>query len=93
MRGAGEMQRFKRSVGRRPLGRVAFLPHPLYLHEREFVRLKRLNLEPDGHPVRGLAKSPVTPLATTVGELGIFAAVTHDRIVAWLQSYAQGRLP
>ncbi|MEQ1955111.1 hypothetical protein, partial [Mesorhizobium sp. CN2-181] len=65
--------------------------NPLYLHESDFVRLQRLNLEPDGHPVRGLAKSPVPPSATTVGEPGIFAFVTHDRIVAWLQSHAQGR--
>ena len=72
---------------------VLKLEHPLYLHLSNFVRLKRLNREPDGHPVRGLVKSPVTPSATTVGELGIFAFVTHDRIVAWLQSYAQGRLP
>jgi hypothetical protein len=69
------------------------LEHPLYLHGGDFVRWKRLSLEPDGHPIRGLAKSPDTPAATTVDEPGIFAFVTHDRIVAWLQSHAQGRLP
>ena len=67
--------------------------HPLYLHGGDFVRWKRLSLEPDGHPIRGLAKSPDTPAATTVDEPGIFVFVTHDRIVAWLQSHAQGRLP
>ena len=69
------------------------LTHPLYLHGVESVRWKRLSLEPDGHPVPGLAKSPDTPPATTVDEPGIFASFTHDRIVAWLQPYAQGRLP
>src|SRR5690349_12061423 len=73
--------------------RLASLEHPLYLHGGDFVRWKRLSLEPDGHPIRGLAKSPDTPAATTVDEPGIFVFVTHDRIVAWLQSHAQGRLP
>ena len=68
-------------------------PYPLYLPESRFVRWKRLSLEADGHPLRGLAKSPVPPPVTTVGEPGIFAFVTYDRIVAWLQSHAQGRLP
>ncbi|WP_204985401.1 hypothetical protein, partial [Mesorhizobium japonicum] len=61
-----------------------FVAHPLYLHGGDFVRWKRLSLEPDGHPIRGLAKSPDTPAATTVDEPGIFVFVTHDRIVAWL---------
>ena len=69
-----------------------FFQHPLYLHEQRFVREERLSLEPDGHPIRGLAKSPETPSVTTVDEPGIFAFVTYDRIVAWLQSHAQGRL-
>ena len=34
--------------------------------------------------------SPVRPPATTVGEPGIFAFVTHDRTVVGFQSYAQG---
>jgi hypothetical protein len=32
-------------------------------------------------PGRGAAKSPETPLVTTVGERGIFAVVTYDRTV------------
>ncbi|MBB2836769.1 UNVERIFIED_ORG: hypothetical protein GGE64_000479 [Rhizobium etli] len=66
---------------------------PLYLHVSNFVRWKRLSLWPGGHPARGLTKSPVPPPVTTVDEPGIFVIVTYDRIVAWLQSHAQGRLP
>ena len=66
---------------------------PLYLHGRKFVRLKRLSAGADGHRPRHLAMSPVRPPASTVGEPGIFANVTHDRTVARSQSYAQGRLP
>ena len=36
-----------------------------------------------GFRLRRLAMSPVHPLATTAGEPGIFATVTHDRTVAW----------
>src|SRR5205823_13473435 len=39
------------------------------------------------------AMSPVHPPATTVGELGIFAVLTHDRKVAGSQTQEQGRLP
>ena len=46
-----------------------------------------------GHRPKRAAMSPDTPPATTVGEPGIFAVVTHDRTVAWIQSHAQGRLP
>jgi len=66
---------------------------PLYLHFDDFVRWKRLSSGLGGHPCRSLAVSPVAPAATTVDELGISASVTRDRIVAWLQSHAQGRLP
>ena len=66
---------------------------PLYLHELIFVRWKRLCLGSGGRPTRGVAKSPDAPPATTVDEHGTFAIVTHDRIVAWLQSHVQGRLP
>jgi hypothetical protein len=34
-----------------------------------------------GHRPKRAAKSPDTPLATTVGEPGIFAVVTYDRTV------------
>ena len=54
----------------------------LYLHDLIFVRWKRLCLGSGGRPTRGVAKSPDTPLATTVDEHGIFAIFTHDRIVA-----------
>ena len=53
--------------------------------------MKRLCLGSNGDSTRGMAKSPAAPPATTVDELGIFVIVTHDRIVAWLQPYAQGR--
>lgn len=42
----------------RSAGRITMPPafshtgtHPLYLHRDDFVRWKRLSLEPDGHPV------------------------------------------
>ena len=57
------------------------------------VRWKRLSAGTDGPRPRRLAMSPVSPPATTVGEPGIFATVTHDRTVVGFQSYAQGRLP
>ena len=66
---------------------------PLYQHEGDFVRFKRLGPDSGGRPNRDPAVSPVPPSATTVVEPGISAFVTHDRIVAWVQSYAQGRLP
>lgn len=67
--------------------------HRLYLHSTKFVRWKRLSAGANGHRPRRLAMSPVHPPATTVGEPGIFANVTHDRTVVGFQSYAQGRLP
>src|SRR5262249_9351483 len=66
---------------------------PLYLHGTRFVQWKRLSAGAGGHRPRRLAMSPVRPSATTVGEPGIFATVTHDRTVVGFQSYAQGRLP
>ena len=66
---------------------------PLYPHGGSFVRWKRLSAGAGGHRPRRLAMSPVRPPATTVGEPGIFATVTHDRTVVGFQSYVQGRLP
>src|SRR6266496_4209978 len=48
---------------------------------------------PGGRQAPRSAMSPVHPPATTVGELGIFAVLTHDRKVAGSQTQEQGRLP
>src|ERR1700682_385806 len=66
---------------------------PLYLPIEQNVRCKRLSALAGGHRPKRAAMSPDTPPATTVGEPGIFAVVTHDRIVAGSRSHAQGRLP
>jgi hypothetical protein len=66
---------------------------PLYLHIEQNVRCKRLSALAGGHRPKRAAMSPDTPPATTVGEPGIFAVVTHDRTVAGSRSHEQGRLP
>ena len=67
--------------------------HPLYLHGIESVRWKRLSaLAGDGRPKR-VAMSPVTPPASTVGELGIFAMSRTTEQSLGSQSHEQGRLP
>lgn len=53
----------------------------MYLPEVSFVRFKRLSAGADGHRPRRLVMAPVSPQATTVGEPGIIASVTHDRTV------------
>src|SRR3984885_9176359 len=55
--------------------------NPLYLPIEQNVRWKRLSDLAGGPRPKRAAKSPDTPLATTVGEPGIFAVVTHDRTV------------
>src|SRR5260370_14725418 len=67
--------------------------NPLYLPIEQNVRWKRLSALAGGHRPKRAAMSPDTPPATTVGEPGIFAVVTHDRTVAGSRSHEQGRLP
>src|ERR1700687_5758078 len=55
--------------------------NPLYLPIEQNVRWKRLSALAGGHRPKRAAMSPDTPPATTVGEPGIFAVVTHDRTV------------
>ncbi|TGU87987.1 hypothetical protein EN794_049230, partial [Mesorhizobium sp. M00.F.Ca.ET.151.01.1.1] len=52
------------------IGEIIGHSTPLYLHERDFVGLKRLSQGPGGRPDLGLAKSPVPPEVTAAGELG-----------------------
>jgi hypothetical protein len=59
----------------------------LYLDHGFIVGWKRCRAGAGGHRPQRAAMSPVEPPATTVGEPGIFAAVTHDRTVAWLPSH------
>ena len=66
---------------------------PLYLPIEQNVRWKRLSALAGGHRPKRAAMSPDAPLATTVGEPGIFAVVTHDRTVGRSRSHEQGRLP
>src|SRR5205085_167566 len=62
----------------------ACVAYPLYLHSTKSVRWKRLSaLAGDGRPKR-VAMTPVTPLASTVGELRDLRHVTYDRTVAWI---------
>jgi hypothetical protein len=56
----------------------------------EEVDLKLLNNEGSGER-SSISVIADSPLATTVGEHGIFAVVTHNRTVGGLRSYAQGR--
>jgi hypothetical protein len=77
---------------KRPSHRTSCGP-PLYLRIAEDVRWKRLSALAGGHRPKHAAMSPVPPQASTVGEPGIFAVVTHDRTVAGSQSHEQGRLP
>jgi hypothetical protein len=65
----------------------------LYLPIEQNVRWKRLSALAGGHRPKRAAMSPDAPLATTVGEPGIFAVVTHDRTVGRSRSHEQGRLP
>src|SRR5438128_898699 len=69
------------------------VPCPLYLPIAQNVRCKRLGALAGGHRPKRAAMSPDAPPATTVGEPGIFAVVTHDRTVAGSRSHEQGRLP
>jgi hypothetical protein len=55
---------------------------PLYLHGSESVRWKRLSALAGGHRPKRVAMSPVTPPASTVGELWDLRHVTYDRTVA-----------
>src|SRR5690242_8420777 len=55
---------------------------PLVSARPEFVRWKRLGALAGGHRPKRVAMSPVSPPATTVGELWDLRHVTHDRIVA-----------
>ena len=66
---------------------------PLYLHQIESVRWKRLSALAGGHRPKRVAMSPVTPPASTVGELWDRRHVTYDRTVAGSRSHEQGRLP
>ncbi|WP_316233800.1 hypothetical protein [Bradyrhizobium sp. SZCCHNPS2010] len=55
---------------------------PLVSARPGFVQWKRLSAVAGGHRPRRVAMSPVTPSATTVGELWDLRHVTHDRTVA-----------
>src|SRR6267378_4653718 len=73
-------------------GSLSVETDPLYLPIEQNVRWKRLSALAGGHRPKRAAMSPDTPPATTVGEPGIFAVVTHDRTVSGSRSHEQGRL-